>query len=148
MPLAAAPFAGRILVAVASYNRAIVKELLAGFRQGVGLDESQFGKRVDLLWVPGSLEIPQALAMYAGEHSAMAGLGCVLRGETSHFDLVCRVSAQQIGELAAATGIPVINGILSCENEAQASERAGTRGIEFGRSLSVMARLREDAPAR
>ena len=148
MPLPAATFAGRILVAAASYNRDIVETMLDGFRQGIGLDGDQFDRRVDLLRVPGSLEVPQALAVYAGTHSAMAGLGCVIRGETLHFELVCRVSAEQLGSLAAATGIPVINGILSCESQEQATARAERRGIEFGRSTSVMARLREDAPAR
>ena len=148
MPLPAAPFAGRILVAAASYNRTIVEMLLTGFRQGIGLEEDRFERQVDLLRVPGSLEVPQALAMYAGDHSAMAGLGCVLRGETLHFDLVCHISAEQLAALAATGGIPVINGILTCEDQAQAAARAKSRGVEFGRSTSVMARLKEDAPAR
>ncbi|MCY4325061.1 MAG: 6,7-dimethyl-8-ribityllumazine synthase [Betaproteobacteria bacterium] len=144
----AATFAGRILVAAASYNDAIVDILLSGVRQGIGLDERELASRVDVLRVPGSLEVPQALSLYAGNHSAMVGLGCVLRGETVHFDLVCRVCAEQLAALAAVTRIPVINGVLTCESEAQARSRAGERGVEFGRSASIMARLREDAPDR
>jgi 6,7-dimethyl-8-ribityllumazine synthase len=103
--------------------------------------------------VPGALEIPQALAfaVRAGllpfgatrwrYHGAIA-LGCVIRGETSHYDIVANASAEALMSIATASGVPIGNGILTVENESQAWERASvTDGNKGGDAANACLRL-------
>jgi len=104
---------------------------------------------VHRIWVPGALEIPQALAfaVRAGlapfgatrwrYHGAVA-LGCVIRGDTSHYDIVANESARSLLSIATASGVPLGNGILTVENTSQAWERAsvsdGNKGADAARA--------------
>jgi 6,7-dimethyl-8-ribityllumazine synthase len=93
--------------------------------------------------VPGALEIPLALQWMAqsGKYDCLAALGCVVRGETYHFDLVANESARGVMDVALEFGIPVANGILTTDDEAQAEARLD-KGAEAVRVALEMARLR------
>ena len=113
----------RILVVEARYHAAINDLLLAGAR---GVLE-RAGARMEHLVVPGALEIPPAIRIAAELDGGIAGfvaLGCVIRGETTHYDLVAGESSRGITDLGTRLGLAIGNGILTVENEAQAIERA------------------------
>ncbi|HZQ73719.1 MAG TPA: 6,7-dimethyl-8-ribityllumazine synthase [Burkholderiales bacterium] len=97
-----------------------------------------------VLQVPGALEIPLALQWLAqsGRFEALAAVGCVIRGDTYHFDIVANESARGVMDVALEFGIPVGNGILTTEDEAQARARLD-KGAEAVQVAIEMARLRE-----
>jgi len=139
----------RILVVEARYYDGIADTLLAGTRRT--LDAAQVD--YDVVTVPGALEIPQASALAldaaarrkAPYHGVVA-LGCVIRGETSHYDIVAGESARALMELGLARAIPVGNGILTVDREAQAWARARPEGQDKGagaaRAALALVRLR------
>lgn len=96
--------------------------------------------------VPGALEIPIALKAMAesGDFDALVALGCVIRGETYHFELVCNESGAGVTRVALDHGVPVANAILTVENEAQAWARAEPKGRDAARVAVEMANLLED----
>ena len=117
----------RILVVEARFYEAIADALLAGAMRA--LNEAQAS--IDRISVPGSLEIPTAIAIAADAaqrrrrpYDGVVALGCVIRGETIHFEIVSHQSARGLMELSVARGLPIGNGIITVENEAQAFARA------------------------
>lgn len=120
----------RILIIEAPYYQAVTDELGRGVSEVLDQAETPH----DWLPVPGALEIPQALAQAvaaglfgSGPQSVYAGvivLGCVIRGETSHYDIVCNNTNHWLMETAIRNAIPVGNGILTVDSEAQAFARA------------------------
>jgi len=96
--------------------------------------------------VPGALEIPLALKALAesGEFDALVALGCVIRGETYHFELVANESGAGVTRVALDHGVPVANAILTVENEAQAWARAEDKGRDAARVAVEMANLLEE----
>jgi 6,7-dimethyl-8-ribityllumazine synthase len=88
----------------------------------------------DRLVVPGALEIPGAIALAAtsAKYDAYVALGCVIRGETSHYETVCNESARGIMDLTVRAHLPIGNGILTVENEAQALRRADKSQLDKG----------------
>ncbi len=131
-PAAEAPrIRGRLLIIEARYYEKIAEELLRGAREA--LDAA--GVAYDQVAVPGALEIPQALAAavasglvprnaQAARYDGVVALGCVIRGETAHFDVVVNNANHWLMEVAIRHGVPVGNGILTVESEAQALARA------------------------
>jgi 6,7-dimethyl-8-ribityllumazine synthase len=103
-------------------------------------------RRVDYerLSVPGSLEIPLALSLAlangfvgrAGRHRGCVALGCVIRGETSHYDIVARESATGLHQIAVEHAVPLGNGILTCDTREQALARASVDGRNKGRDAA------------
>jgi 6,7-dimethyl-8-ribityllumazine synthase len=146
---------GRTFGIVASrFNAFVVKALLEGaieaIRRHGGVAEA-----VDVVWVPGSYEIPvvaRELAL-SGRYDALICLGAVIRGATAHFDYVAGGAAGGISNVALETGVPVIFGVITTESIEQAIERAGTKmgnkGFEAAVSgmemADLMAKLRERA---
>jgi 6,7-dimethyl-8-ribityllumazine synthase len=117
----------RMLVVEARFYEEIADALLAGATRA--LDEAQAS--VDRISVPGSLEIPTAIAMAVDAarrrrrpYDGAVALGCVIRGETIHFEIVSHQSARGLIEVSLARGLPIGNGIITVENEAQALARA------------------------
>jgi 6,7-dimethyl-8-ribityllumazine synthase len=117
----------RILVVEARFYDAIADALLAGAMKA--LKEAR--AEVNCISVPGSLEIPTAIAIAADAarrrrrpYDGAVALGCVIRGETIHFEIVSHQSARGLMELSVARGLPIGNGIVTVENEAQAFARA------------------------
>lgn len=132
----------RVAIVVSRFNEDICGALLKG-----ALSElSALGVRsedVQTVQVAGALEIPLALQWLAqtGRVDALLALGCVIRGETYHFEIVSNESARGITEVQLHTGVPVANGIITTENDAQAQARLG-KGAEAARVAVEMARLR------
>ena len=122
--------APHFLIVEARFYEDIADSLVAG---AVAALEAA-GAGHDRLAVPGALEIPGAIAMAAGGATRYAGyvaLGCVIRGQTSHFDIVCGESARGLMDLSLR-GLAVGNGILTVENAGQAKERADPYGKDKG----------------
>lgn len=118
--------AGRRFCLVASrFNRLVVERLVDGARSA--LDDAGVAEEdVDLVWVPGAWELPWAAARAVeGGYDAVVALGCVIRGETPHFDYICEAATRGLGELSALGEVPVTLGLLTCDTADQARERAG-----------------------
>src|SRR5436190_7615118 len=135
-----APPPGRFALVAARFNHFIVEQLVAGAldalkRHGVA-DEA-----VDLVWVPGSYEIPLVAKRLAagGGYAAVICLGAVIRGDTDHYDYVAGGAANGIAQAALATGVPVIFGLLTCDTLEQAINRAGAKGGNKGFEAAVTA---------
>ncbi|MET0182583.1 MAG: 6,7-dimethyl-8-ribityllumazine synthase [Caulobacterales bacterium] len=118
----------RLLFVVAPYYPEITDQLLTGAHAVA----AEAGAKVDVIEVPGAFEIPQAIAMYGNRYEGYVALGCVVRGETSHYDYVCGESARALMDLGMNRQIQVGYGILTVENLAQAQERAAPNGRDKG----------------
>jgi 6,7-dimethyl-8-ribityllumazine synthase len=146
---------GRSFGIVASrFNDFVVKALLEGAIEAIRRHGGEAGA-VDVVWVPGSYEIPvvaRELAL-SGRYDALICLGAVIRGATAHFDYVAGGAAGGISNVALETGVPVIFGVITTESIEQAIERAGTKMGNKGFEATVsamemadlMAKLRERA---
>ena len=139
----------RILIVEARFYDDLADALLAGATAALKAEGAEFDK----ITVPGALEIPGAIAMAsASGHAAgraydgYVALGCVIRGETAHFDIVANESARGLMDLAVHQRLAVGNGILTVENEAQAWERASAdkqdKGGGAAKAAIAMTRLR------
>ena len=135
-----------IAIVWSRFNEDIVRELLTACdRQLVELGVS--AADIDVVSVPGALEIPLALQSLALErrrfgtqrYDALVALGAVVRGETYHFDIVANESARGILDVQLETGIPVANAILTTDTEEQARTRAAVKGAEAARVAVEMA---------
>jgi 6,7-dimethyl-8-ribityllumazine synthase len=127
----------RVLIVEARYYSHINDMLLAGARARLG----QAGAEIDHVVVPGALEIPLAIAIaHSGPgFDAYVALGCVIRGETTHYELVAGESCRGLMELGLRAGIPIGNGILTVENEAQALVRADPAALDKGGDAALAA---------
>jgi 6,7-dimethyl-8-ribityllumazine synthase len=134
------PPAGRFAVVAARFNALVTESLLAGCRDALarhGVPED----RIDVAWVPGSFEIPLVARKLAasGRYAAVICLGCVIRGETAHFDHVASQAAAGVMQAACSTGIPVIFGILTTDSVEQALNRAGLKAGNKGADAAMAA---------
>ena len=129
--------APRILIVTSRYYANIMTELEASVAEGL----EKVGATYEFLEVPGAFEIPAAISMAAstGEWDGFVALGCVIRGETSHYDLVAGESCRGLMELGIRRGACIGNGILTVENEAQALARANPRGQDKGGGAAAAA---------
>ena len=134
------PPSGRFAIVVARFNALVTDALLDGCRDslarhGVGED------RVDVAWVPGSFEIPLVARKLAksGRYSAVICLGCVIRGETGHYDHVAGQTAAGVLQAGASTGVPVIFGILTTDTVEQALNRSGLKSGNKGSDSALAA---------
>jgi 6,7-dimethyl-8-ribityllumazine synthase len=136
----------RIAIVVSRFNEFITTRLLAGAMDGLrrhGVPEDA----IDVAWVPGSFEIPVVAKKLASgsTYDAVICLGTIIRGETAHFELVAGQAAAGVANVALATGVPAIFGVLTTETIEQAIERAGTKagnkGYEAALSAIEMANL-------
>jgi 6,7-dimethyl-8-ribityllumazine synthase len=98
---------------------------------------------IKLVTVPGALEIPFALQKLAetGEFDGLVALGAVIRGETYHFELVSNESAAGITRISIDSGLPIANGVLTCETDEQASVRVQVKGADCAKAVVEMANL-------
>ena len=135
----------RIGIAQARFNASITDRLAQACKdelRAVGVEE----RHIRLVSVPGALELPLALAALAqsDDYDALIALGCVIRGETYHFELVADQSGAGVMRVALDNDIPIANAILTVENEAQAWERVEEKGRDAARVAVEMANLMED----
>lgn len=126
----------RLLIVVAPYYKDIADNLVAGARAAA----AACGAEVDLVEVPGALEIPTAIAMAErlAKFDGYVALGCVIRGETTHYDTVCNDSSRAIS-LLGLQGACIGNGILTVENRPQAEVRADPAGQDKGGGAAAAA---------
>lgn len=129
----------------ARWNESITNALMQACREellALGLPEDH----IDMVTVPGALEIPVALQALAekGGYDALIALGCVIRGETYHFELVANESAAGVTRVSLDYQIPVANAILTTENEAQAIARQTEKGRDAARVAVEMCNLLDD----
>ena len=134
LPVFEAPV--KLLIVVAPYYKDIADNLVAGAK-AVG---QACGATVEVIEVPGALEIPPAvrLAWIGGDFDGFVALGCVIRGETSHYDTVCNDSSRGL-MLLGLQGACIGNGILTVENRAQAEVRADPAGQNKGGGAAAAA---------
>ncbi len=125
-----------VLIIEARFHEDIADELARGAVEELRANHVEFER----IAVPGCLEIPLALSLAlangfvgrAGRHRGCVALGCVIRGETSHYDIVARESAAGLHQLAVQHAVPIGFGILTCESREQAWERASVDGRNKG----------------
>jgi 6,7-dimethyl-8-ribityllumazine synthase len=132
----------RVGVVVSRFNRALGDKLLAGALRA--LAEAGVAERdIVVVTVPGALETPLALQRLAqgGNCDALVALGAVVRGETYHFEIVSNESAAGVASVQLEFGIPIGNGILTTDTEAQADARADTKGFEAAQAALELANL-------
>ena len=134
------PPAGHFAIIEARFNGFVVEQLVGGALDALnrhGVTE----ERIDLVRVPGSFEIPlvaQALAQ-SGKYAAVICLGCVIRGDTDHYDHVAGAATSGIANAAMTCGVPVIFGVLTCDTLEQAIHRAGAKAGNKGFEAAVTA---------
>jgi len=139
--------ARRVAVLVSRYNEIVTRRLLEGARAALtaeGISEPH----IDVHWVPGAFELPAAaVAAGTGRYIAIVALGCVIRGETPHFEYVAGEAARGLGEVARTSQIAVGFGVLTTEDQAQALARAGgdagNKGAEAAHAALESARVLE-----
>lgn len=124
----------KLLIVVAPYYKDVTDNMVAGARKTA----AACGAEVDLIEVPGALEIPTAigLAERLADYDGYVALGCVIRGETTHYDTVCNDSSRAI-TLLGLQGACIGNGILTVENKTQADVRADPAGQDKGAALPL-----------
>ena len=131
---------GRFALVAARFNGFVVDQLVAGAldaltRHGVS------GDRIDIVKVPGSFEIPLVARRLggSGKYAAVICLGCVIRGDTDHYDHVAGAATSGIANAALNSGVPVIFGVLTCDTLEQAIHRAGAKAGNKGFEAAVTA---------
>lgn len=138
--------ADKFCIVVSRFNEFISSKLLAGALDSfvrLGVDESN----IDVIWVPGSFEIPLMAkkAAQTKKYCAIVTLGAVIKGSTSHYDYVCAEVSKGVASVSLSEGLPVIFGVLTTDNIEQAIERAGTKagnkGADAAKSAIEMANL-------
>lgn len=138
----------RVALVASRFNEFIVSKLIEGatdclVRHGAAAAD------IDVVWVPGAFEIPFACKKLAAnssaEYDAVIALGAVIRGDTSHYDLICNEVAKGVAAVGLEAGVPVIFGVITADTIAQAIERAGTKagnkGFDAAMSAIEMANL-------
>jgi 6,7-dimethyl-8-ribityllumazine synthase len=134
-----------IAIVQARFNAAITDRMAAVCQEEL-LALGVAAKHVRAVSVPGALEVPLALHALAesGDYDALIALGCVIRGETYHFELVANESGAGVTRVALDHTLPVANAILTVDNEAQAWARAEDKARDAARVAVEMARLMDD----
>ncbi len=129
----------RLGIVASRFNEALVDRLLERARA----EAKRLGAQSSVVHVPGALEIPMALQWMAqsGRYDALVAIGAVIRGETYHFEVVANESARGVMDVALQCGVPVANGILTTNDEAQAEARLD-KGAEAVRVALAMAGVR------
>lgn len=135
-----APADTKIAIAVSRFNDTLTKLLLDGaittlIRCGVAEEQ------ITVAWVPGAYELPLACQTLAETetYDAVIALGCVIRGETPHFDYVCSTAASGVSRASLDTGVPIIFGVLTTDTLEQAMHRCGSKAGNKGADAALAA---------
>ena len=122
----------KVGIVIARFNDLITNKILSGCLDCLkrhGLDTSELSNQVDIVWVPGSFELPIAAKtlMKKKSYDVVIALGAVIRGETSHYDVVISEASKGISQVSNEYDIPIIFGVLTTDTMQQALERAGIK---------------------
>lgn len=139
----------RFVVVVSRFNELVTERLLAGARACL-LQHGVAEDHIDVVWVPGAWELPAAAlrAARTRRYAAVVALGCVVRGETPHFDYVAGEAAKGLAATALETGVPVALGVLTTDTPDQALARAGGKAGNKGWDAALSALEMADLFAR
>ena len=141
-----APADARFAILASRWNPRIVDALVAGAQAAFAAHGVE-AERVDVIRVPGAWELPQVAAKVAVRYAGVVALGCVVRGDTRHFEHVADECARGLMRVALDAGVPVANGVLAVEAHADAEARAGgahgNKGEECALAILEMASLYE-----
>lgn len=143
----------RVAVVAASWHTTVMDGLLAGARRALAAAGVTDVREIR---VPGTFELPVAAARLArsGQVDAVVALGVVIRGGTPHFEYVCQAATSGLTDVAVSTGVPVGFGVLTCDDDAQALDRAGLpgshedKGAEAAEAAVATVVALRDVPAR
>ena len=130
----------KVGIVAARFNEIIVNKLVGGALDGLkrhGVEDDN----IYTAWVPGAFEIPFIAKKMAesGRYDAVIALGAVIRGSTSHYELVCNEAAKGIAQAGFQSGVPVLFGVITTENIEQAIERAGSKAGNKGYDCALSA---------
>ena len=130
----------KIALIASRFNEFVTAKLVEGALDGLvrhGADP----KNLTVVKVPGSFELPQVAAKLAaqGNYDAIVALGCLIRGETPHFDLIASEAAKGLDQAAVSSGVPMIFGVLTCDTMEQAIDRAGGKAGNKGWDAALAA---------
>ena len=130
----------RVAIVASRFNELVVERLVAGAQDGLrrlGVDEAD----VTIVRTPGAFEIPQVarIAAQGGQYDAVVCLGAVIKGGTPHFEYVCSGVTSALASLAKDSDVPVIFGVLTCDNVEQALDRAGVKAGNKGTDAAMAA---------
>ena len=119
-------------IVIARFNDLITNKILSGCLDCLkrhGIDTSEVSNQVDIVWVPGSFELPIAAKtlMKKKSYDVVIALGAVIRGETSHYDVVVSEASKGISQVSNENNVPIIFGVLTTDTMQQALERAGIK---------------------
>ena len=122
----------KVGIVIARFNDLITNKILSGCLDCLkrhGLDTSELSNQVDIVWVPGSFELPIAAKTLLKKKSydVVIALGAVIRGETSHYDVVISEASKGISQASNENNVPIIFGVLTTDTMQQALERAGIK---------------------
>ena len=139
----------KFLILTSKWNDMITRALRDGASDYLA-DAGIKSENIKKTWVPGAFELPVAASVAAksGKWDAIICLGCVIKGDTAHFDFVAGPSASGLMNVAVSTGVPVINGVLTTDNVEQALNRAGikmgNKGVEAAQAAIQMVKTLQD----
>ena len=122
----------KVGIVIARFNDLITSKLLSGCLDCLkrhGVDTSESSSNLDIVWVPGSLELPIAAKsiINKSKYDVLITLGAVIKGDTSHYDVVVSESSKGISKVSYESNIPIIFGVLTTDTMQQALERAGIK---------------------
>lgn len=118
----------KVGIVAARFNEIVVSKLLSGAIDGL-VRHNVKEENITAAWVPGAFELPTVAKKMAesGKNDAVIVLGAVIRGQTSHYELVCNEAAKGIAQISMQTGVPTMFGVITTENIEQAIARAGSK---------------------
>jgi len=119
----------RVCIVASRYGRMVTERLVAGARECLG-QHGCADEAIDLVWVPGSFELPLVARQRAASKSfdLILALGCIIRGETTHFEYIAKEVSRGVAQVGWDTGVPAIFGVITAETTEQAIERSGVKG--------------------
>ena len=131
----------RAVIIAATWHKTVMDGLVDGAVRAA----NDAGIKHELVRVPGTFELPVAAARLAGDYDAVVALGVVIRGGTPHFDYVCQGATNGLMDVSLLTGKPVGFGVLTCDTEEQAIDRAGLEGSSEDKGYEAMSAALETA---